>query len=63
MLEYKQQTIGNFGGYLACKGVTYENMRVEMEALVADIADSLSRDYQEQPLLKSYLRARDRWRS
>lgn len=38
-MEYKQQVIGNLGGYLGCGGGLHENIRIEMDALVAQIAE------------------------
>jgi len=59
-LEYKQQVIGNLGGYLGCKGVNPSNMSEEIETLLKEITDQLALDT-AHPITKSYYRASERW--
>jgi len=59
-LEYKQQVIGNLGGYLGCKGVYPSNMSEEIETLLKEITDQLAMDT-AHPITKSYYRASERW--
>jgi len=58
-LEYKQQVIGNLGGYLGCGGVAYEDMQVEMESLIAEITHQLRGD--THPIMKTYTKIKEKW--
>ena len=59
-LEYKQQIKGNIGGILGVKGVEPENMKMEMDCLIPEVADDLTMD-QPCSTLKSYLRVKEKW--
>ena len=59
-IEYRQQIIGNLGGYLGCEGVPYEDIPEELKVILKDVTDSLSMDA-PNPMRKSYLRAKERW--
>jgi uncharacterized protein YcfL len=61
-LEYRQQVVGNLGGYMACGDVAYEDIQQEMQALIADISEQLSSD-SAPPLIKAYNRTKERWGS
>ena len=59
-MEYKQQVIGNIGGFMGTKGVPIENLEREMKTIVNEIVNRLSKDM-PHPITKSYARARERW--
>lgn len=59
-IEYRQQIVGNMGGYLGCGGVPYEAIPEEIRALLKEVTDSLSMD-DPNPIMKSYTRAKERW--
>lgn len=60
LLEYKQQIIGNLGGYMGVKGVPQEDMPKEIMSLIEAITENLSMEALH-PIGKSYTRARKRW--
>ncbi len=59
-LEYKQQIIGNLGGFLGVKGVSHTEIQEEIKSVAKEISDQLKMDI-HHPIMKSYTRARDRW--
>ena len=59
-LEYRQQHTGLLGGYLGVKGVSPDNMRGEIKALLEEIIDSFGMEA-PHPIMKSYTRVRERW--
>lgn len=59
-LEYRQQIIGNLGGYLGCGGVAHEDIPEGMKSLISEVTNSLSMDA-PNPIMKAYARARERW--
>lgn len=58
--EYKQQIIGNLGGFLGAGGTPYEDMQTEIQALLKNITDTLAMDVRN-PLIKSYQRVLEKW--
>ena len=59
-LEYRQQIIGNLGGYLGCDGVAPNEMKTAMESLIAEVAEGLAYN-EKHPLIRSYSRAKEKW--
>lgn len=58
--EYRNQIIGNLGGYLGCKGISTKHMEKEIERMLSAILSNANNDSQDS-LWRSYNRAFYKW--
>lgn len=60
LIEYRQQIIGNLGGYLGCRRVAQCDMAEAVFQLASDVSEALDHD-DPHPMMRSYLKAKEKW--